>query len=83
MAGFPAVCVLLGLLLLLLGSGSARALSTADLTFYVPFDGSLEPALAAGKAQPVVSGDPQFEPGVSGSGVVLGGPEVKSLYRHG
>jgi len=46
------------------------ALDRSDLTFYAPFENSLDARLARGKKSPILKSKVRFEPGVVGRGVV-------------
>ena len=58
---------------LLLTLGSAVAETGADVTFYAPFDGTIEAARALGSPTARVYGDPGYTRGVMGKAVVVGG----------
>jgi len=65
-------------MVLLLGGGSVWALDANDLSFYAPFDGSLEAVVSVGDPKPAMTGQYQFVPGLL-ENALLAGEKEKSL----
>ena len=65
----------------LMAAGQSRALEVKDLSFYAPFDGSLNAAFASGAVAARV-GEKQipFVPGIAGQAVQLGEPKLSLSY---
>ncbi len=70
------------LIVLLIASAITPALAFTrdDVLLYVPFDGSLEPAMAAEGTEPQVTGDFVFDEGQVGQSVRTGEPGNELLY---
>ncbi len=58
----------------------ALAFTRDEVLMYVPFDGTLEPAVAAEGTEPQVTGDFEFSDGVVGQAVRVGGAGTNLLY---
>ena len=71
---------LLLIVLALAAAVPAGAVTVEDVLFYIPFEGDLEPRIAAGEATPQVKGEFTFADGYRWQGVLVGGPDMQLTY---